>query len=216
VEQVGDKNVEPGFRYRVLSLSRAGITKFQGRQLPPPMKSRLEPIEHATTVNLSGNIGDESLQNVVPAGGVITSQEQWNSLAKKWGIKEPPKVDFRNQILVVGTTRGTTLSMNPAVKSGNLTLNVAGTPDIGPGFRWRVMSVSRDGVKTVDGKPLPQTTQLKNADKSSYKGPLPTPGGPPRPLSPPSPAPNPGTKPGPGGPTTPGSVPVNPGTAPRP
>jgi hypothetical protein len=205
VEQVGDKSVEPGFRYRVLSLSRAGVTKFQGRRLPPPGKSVLEPIEHATVVNLSGNIQDEALQNVVPARGVVTSQADWEKLAKAWGIKEPPKVDFKNQLLVVGTTRGTTLSMNPAVKGGDLTLNVAGTTDIGPGFRWRVMSVSRDGVKTVDGKPLPQTAQLKTPDKSPYSGPLPTP---PRPA-PPAPA-NPGTRPGPG------SVPVNPGTAPRP
>ncbi|QJW99459.1 hypothetical protein [Frigoriglobus tundricola] len=34
VELVGDKNVEPGFRYRIVSLQRAGITKFQGKELP--------------------------------------------------------------------------------------------------------------------------------------------------------------------------------------
>lgn len=34
VELVGDKNVEPGFRYRVTSFKRDGITKFQGKDLP--------------------------------------------------------------------------------------------------------------------------------------------------------------------------------------
>jgi hypothetical protein len=201
VEQVGDKNVEPGFRYRVLSLRRSGITKFNGRELPRPGKPGLEPIEHATTVNLSGSIPDAALLGAVPANGVITSQEQWDALAKKWGVKEPPRVNFKNQVLVVGTTRGSTLSMNPVVNSGDLSLNVARPSDMAPGFRWHVMTVSRDGLKTVDGKPLTRGTELKsgkgpNATQSPYSGPLPTP---PRPgTAPPPPTPpkpNPGTTP---------------------
>jgi hypothetical protein len=34
VELVGDKNIEPGFRYRIIALKRDGITKFQGKELP--------------------------------------------------------------------------------------------------------------------------------------------------------------------------------------
>jgi hypothetical protein len=218
VEQVGDKNVEPGFRYQVVSLRRAGITKFNGRELPKPEKSELEPIEHAATVNLSGSIQDASLVSAVPDNGVITSQEQWNALAKKWGIKEPPRVNFKDQVLVVGTTRGSTLSMNPVVKGGDLSLNVARATDAAPGFRWHVMTVSRDGLKTVDGKPLAGTGELKSergprAGQSPYTAPLPTP---PRPGTAPPPPANPGTRPNPLPPAPPTPAP-NPGsTPPRP
>jgi hypothetical protein len=181
VEQVGDKNTEPGFRFRVMSLRRAGITKFNGKELPKPAKSDLEPIESATTVNLSGSIPDASLLSAVPENGVITSQEQWNALAKKWGIKEPARVDFKGQVLVVGATRGSTLSMNPVVKGGDLSLNVANATDNAPGFRWHVMTVSRDGLKTVGGKPLTTGTELKSGTRPN---PVPRPA---------PPQPNPGT-----------------------
>lgn len=36
VEVVGDKEEKSGFRYRVQSLKRDGITKFQGKELPKP------------------------------------------------------------------------------------------------------------------------------------------------------------------------------------
>ena len=36
VELVGDKEMNPGFRYRVQSIQRNGITKFQGQDLPKP------------------------------------------------------------------------------------------------------------------------------------------------------------------------------------
>lgn len=36
VELVGDKEAQPGFRYRIVSIDRANITKFQGKELPKP------------------------------------------------------------------------------------------------------------------------------------------------------------------------------------
>lgn len=204
VEQVGDQNTEPGFRYRIMSLRRSGITKFNGKELPRPAKSDLEPIESATTVNLSGSLPDASLVSAVPENGVITSQEQWEALAKKWGIKEPPRVNFKDQVLVVGTTRGSTLSMNPAVKNGDLALNVARATDTAPGFRWRVQSVSRDGLKTVNGKALAQTTEL-NTTKEPNAGTRPSPILPSNPNRPPTPAP-----PAPPGPTVPNPGPMPP------
>jgi hypothetical protein len=219
VEQVGDKNTEPGFRFRVMSLRRAGITKFNGKELPKPAKSKLEPIESATTVNLSGSIQDASLLSAVPENGVITSQEQWEALAKKWGIKEPPRVDFRSQVLVVGATRGSTLSMNPVVKGGDLSLNVANATDNAPGFRWRVQTVSRDGLKTVGGKPLTSGTELKSGNTPNPgTRPNPTSPTPNPPTTPPAPAPG-ATAPNP---TPPAPVPPanptapTPGAAPRP
>ena len=164
MELVGDKKDEqPGFRYRVVSLNRAGITKFQGVPLPAPDTDTLvDPSPRAElkadrpAVTLSGDIRDESLAREVPTSGLITSQKQYDALVKAWGIKDPPKVDFTKTMLVVGTWRGSTFDLAPTVTNGDLTFNARGTKDLSPGFRWRVVSVNRDGIKTVQGKELPR------------------------------------------------------------
>lgn len=163
VELIGDKEIQPGFRYKVLSLPRAGITKFQGRALPPvATASDLKPIEEKASVDLSGTIKDEVLQNEMPANGVITSQEQWDKIVKVWGIKDAPRVDFTRNILVLGTSRGTSFELLPTVTNGDLTITSRGTKDIAPGFRWRVKSLPREGIKTVQGKEFTQTKTTPN------------------------------------------------------
>jgi hypothetical protein len=166
VEQVGDKEPQPGFRYKVLSLNRAGITKFQGKALPAATASDLKPIEEKPSVDLSGSIRDESLQNQMPLNGVITSQEQWERLAKVWGITNPPPVDFTRQWLVVGTSRGTSFSLNPVVTNGDLVISTKGATDLAPGFRWRVRAINREGIKTLNGKafnPAPTNPPPQNS-----------------------------------------------------
>ena len=162
VELVGDKTVEPGFRYRVVSLSRAGITKFQGVPLPEPEKSSVgepkTPVELKTErprVALAGDNRDEKLLQDVPANGVIVSQKRWEMLAKAWSIKDAPAVDFTKELLVVGTWRGSMFDLTPVVTNGDLTLSIKGTKDILPGFRWQIVSVKRAGIKTAQGKELP-------------------------------------------------------------
>jgi len=170
VELVGDKKDEqPGFRYRVVSLNRAGITKFQGVPLPAADTSKVVDPSPATdpkstaelkadrpTVSLNGDIRDEALLREVPANGVIVSQKQYDALVKVWGIKDAPKVDFTREVLVVGTWRGSTFDLTPTVTNGDLTMSARGTKDVPPGFRWRVVSVRREGIKTVQGKELPR------------------------------------------------------------
>lgn len=107
-------------------------------------------------VELSGSIDDESLQKEMPANSVIVSQKAWEKLAKAWGIKDAPKVDFTKEILIVGTWKGSQFKLMPVVKDGDLTIGAGGTKDLRPGFRWKVMSISREGIKTVQGKELPK------------------------------------------------------------
>jgi hypothetical protein len=164
VEVVGDrKNDQPGFRYRVVSLNRAGITKFNGAPLPKPdtdtvvdPSPRAELKAEKPTVSLSGDIRDERLLQEVPANGVIVSPKRWEALAKAWSIKDPPSVDFTKNVLVVGTWRGTTFDITPVVTNGDLTIAAKGTKDLAPGFRWRIVSVKREGIKTAQGKELPR------------------------------------------------------------
>jgi len=182
VEQVGDKEAQPGFRYKVLSINRTGITKFQGKELPAPAVSDLKPIEEKPSVNLSGNIKEESLQNEMPLNGVITSQEQWERLVKVWGIKDAPPVDFTRQWIVVGTSRGTSFDLNPVVTNGDLVISSKGTTDLAPGFRWRARAINREGIKTLNGKEFtPANTTPKNNTTPSNPQPTnPAPANPPR------------------------------------
>lgn len=115
-----------------------------------------EPKKEKPMVELSGDIKDEALQKQAPANGVIVSQKGWDALVKAWDIKDAPKVDFTKELVVVGTWKGSSFNITPTVKDGDLSVSTFGTKDLRPGFRWKVVSVKRDGIKTVQGKELPK------------------------------------------------------------
>jgi len=109
------------------------------------------------TVDLSGSVDDEKLEKESPASGVIVSQKGWEKLAAAWGIKDAPKVDFSKELLAVATTRGSKLNLTAKTDDkGDLKVLALSTRDLRPGFRYAIKSVSRDGVKTVNGKELPK------------------------------------------------------------
>lgn len=109
------------------------------------------------TVDLFDSVEDEKLKSEAPESGVIASQKAWEKLAKAWSIVKAPKVDFTKELLVVGTWRGSEFKLTPSVDSeGNLTIAAAGTKDLRPGFRYRIVSVDRSIIKTVKGKPVPK------------------------------------------------------------
>jgi hypothetical protein len=109
------------------------------------------------TVDLFGSVEDEKLQKEMPENGVVASTKAWEKLAKAWGIKEPAKVDFEKEILVVATSVGSKLNVSTKLDNkGDLKVLGLGTRDLRPGFRYAIKSVSREGVKTVNGKALPK------------------------------------------------------------
>lgn len=115
-----------------------------------------EPKKEKLTVDLFASVEDEALQKEM-AEGVVVSQKGWEKLAKAWGIKDAPKVDFTKELLVVSTTRGSKLNLSTKLDDkGDLKIIGLGTRDLRPGFRYVIKSVSRDGVKTVGGKELPK------------------------------------------------------------
>jgi hypothetical protein len=107
-------------------------------------------------VSLAGSIDDEALEREAPATGVIATPAAWEKLVKAWGIKDAPKIDFATELIVVGTWKGSSFNLTPQVTSGDLTVVARGTKDLLPGFRWKVVSVPRTGIKTINGKPLPR------------------------------------------------------------
>ena len=105
----------------------------------------------------SGSVDDEKLMKDAPE--VITSAKTLEKIWQTWKVKgEVPKVDF-GKFLVVGVySRGSKLNMGGATldEKGNLTVLGFGTRDLAPGFRYVLGTVSKDGVKTVNGKALPK------------------------------------------------------------
>jgi hypothetical protein len=109
------------------------------------------------TVNLSGSLDDRDLKIKAQPDGVIVSPKKWDELAKAWGIKDPPKVDFDKEFLVVAMTDGSRLNLSTKREDGgNLRTVAIATRDLRPGFRYAIQSVKREGVKTVNGKELPK------------------------------------------------------------
>ena len=121
-----------------------------------PADDKKDPPKPKLTVDLSGSVADVGLMKKAPEGYVIVSEKAWKELAEAWGLKDPPKVDLTKELLVVVTTRGSRLTLTPRVKDGDLRPEAISTRDLRDGFRYAIQSHPRDGVKTVNGKPLPK------------------------------------------------------------
>jgi hypothetical protein len=66
-----------------------------------------------------------------------------------------PEVDFAKDLVVTSTTVGSRLNVTPMLDdNGNLELLGMATMDFGPGFRYVIFVVGREGVKSVNGKKL--------------------------------------------------------------
>ena len=107
-------------------------------------------------VRLKGEHANEALASKAPASGVIVSEKAWKELVAAWDVKTTGPVDFSKTIMTVSTTRGSRLTVSPKVKDGNLEIGATSTRDLKPGFRYEIVSVPREGVKTVNGQPLPK------------------------------------------------------------
>lgn len=115
-----------------------------------------EEAKTTKTVDLSGSVPDLEKLQALSGTGVILGQKEWERLAADWGIKEVPKVDFSNELLLIGTWRGTSFKMLSEVKSGDLTVELVGDKDTQPGFRYKIVSLNRSGITKFQGKELPK------------------------------------------------------------
>ena len=102
--------------------------------------------------------GDKRLLDEALKGGVIANPKAWAKLWKTWGgDQEVPKVDFEKELVLVAAGPGPNIIM-----VNDLTLNDKGdlafrwsiTERAGPGITAKFLKVSREGVKTVNGKAL--------------------------------------------------------------
>lgn len=125
----------------------ATITQAAEKPAPKPV----EPL-HAW----NGSRPDATLQAKAPNDGFIAAAEPWEALRKNWALgPETAVVDFTKQLVLVATTPGSRIGGKPSLTDeGDLRFMPFATMDLGEGFRYLILVVPRDGVKTVNGKPL--------------------------------------------------------------
>ena len=104
----------------------------------------------------TGSVEDEKLAKGAPE--CITSAKGLENLWKAWKLADKvPEVDFTKEVVILTTTRGSKLRLAAALdEKGNLMVGGLGTRDLAPGFRYVIATVSKEGVKKVNGKDLPK------------------------------------------------------------
>jgi hypothetical protein len=105
-----------------------------------------------------GSVEDEKLAKEMPENGVITNAKDFEKLVKAWKVADKvPEVNFDKEIVLVATTSGSKLTLRASLdEKGDLKVLGVATSDLRPGFRYVIISVPKDGVKTVNGKDLPK------------------------------------------------------------
>jgi hypothetical protein len=104
----------------------------------------------------SGSVEDERLAKDAPS--FLTNTKALAKLWKDWKLTDNmPEVDFKKELVVVTTTRGSKLTLALTLdERGDLRVGGISTRDLRPGFRYIIATVSNAGVKSVNGKELPR------------------------------------------------------------
>jgi hypothetical protein len=120
----------------------------------PAVHAQKKPVKMTHT--WAGAVEDENLRKGAPE--CVTSKKGLEKLWKAWKVRDKmPDVDFGKEIVVIGTTSGSKLRLAANLDAkGNLQVLGLGTRDLVPGFRYVMGTVSKAGVKTVNGKELPK------------------------------------------------------------
>jgi hypothetical protein len=119
--------------------------------------ARAEDREVKPTQDWKGTVADEAFLKSAPADGVITDAKAFKQLWEGWKIGEKlPEIDFKKEVVIVQTTRGSQLRVGSArlTDKGDLKVVAIATRDLRPGFRYAVLVLPREGVKSVNGKAL--------------------------------------------------------------
>ncbi len=103
-----------------------------------------------------GSVTNEALAKNAPASNVITDEKSFTKLWQSWEPdKKVPEVDFKKELVLVATTRGSKLNLSAQLaEGGNLKALAIATRDLRPGFRYHLIVVPREGIQSVNGKKL--------------------------------------------------------------
>jgi spermidine/putrescine-binding protein len=103
----------------------------------------------------SGSVDDDKAAKpecIATAKGLEAVWKAWKAPG------EVPTVDFTKNIVVAVYSSGSKLDFSSATldDAGNLEVVGLGTRDLRPGFRYVLAVISKEGVKTVNKKALPE------------------------------------------------------------
>jgi len=144
-----------------LVLTSTLISAMAGPVLAPAGEGkakRAKPAPVQVTHTWSGKLADNTLRKHEPGDGFVLDQENWAKLWKAWrGQENLPALDFQKQMVLVFTADGpNNVGCTPTRDSaGNVRADAMSTLIGGPGFGYLMLCIPREGVKTVNGKPLP-------------------------------------------------------------
>jgi hypothetical protein len=107
----------------------------------------------------SGILADAALRKHLPDHEFVLDQGSWEGLWRAWRRREDvPAVDFQQQMVLVFTAEGPNhvgydrLTLDDR---GNVRAKVMSTLIGGPGFGYLMVCIPREGVKSVNGTPVP-------------------------------------------------------------
>jgi hypothetical protein len=117
-----------------------------------------DPMPLKPTNTWTCSVEDRKLAKEMPENGVITNAKDFEKLVKAWKVAEKvPEVNFDKEIVLVAKTEGSILKLNPSLdENGDLKNLGFASRDLVPGFRYVIVCVPKEGVKTVNGKDLPK------------------------------------------------------------
>jgi hypothetical protein len=119
-----------------------------------------DPKEVNVEQTWDGKNADTKLKQEAPKEGFLTDGKSFEKLWKSWrGEEKVPMVDFTKELAIVLTCDGPNRMMFPkTVKvddKGNLKLPPAASTRIGgEGFGYKIVTIKRDGIKSINGKEI--------------------------------------------------------------
>ena len=143
--------------FRVAAVERVMLVEsgaIVAEERPGPHKAQPVKVLNAW----SGKIADAAIRKHAPTDEFLLGQDQWARLWKAWrGPEKLPEIDFRKQMILVFTADGPNrVGCEPRRDSqGNVQALAMSSQIDGPGFGYLIQCISREGVRSVNGKPLP-------------------------------------------------------------
>lgn len=91
-----------------------------------------------------------------PARGYLASQAELDKLWEKWQISgKSPQVDFKAHLVLVRTCNCSHIWIAPLLNDqGDLQIQVTITKDLRDDTAYVMVLIPRQGIRTVEGKPL--------------------------------------------------------------
>jgi hypothetical protein len=109
-----------------------------------------------STKEWAGQLEDGKLEKETPIDGFITNKDDFAKLWKAWMGKEKlPEIDFDKQLVMVAfSNKSRVFEILLIVGKGDAKAVVGRKAEEVKGFTFLIAVFNREGIKTVDGKPI--------------------------------------------------------------